>query len=679
MADTFLQLSNPFRSSTRFPRSLLIAWLLLLSAVFLVYLPGLAGGFVFDDYPNIVENEGLVFEAASLEELRRISQTGTAGPLKRPVAVVSFAVNIAATGMDPWYFKLTNVFIHLLATLAFGLMAGRLLQAWEARYPASTALTTSPSNFDRHAASWAAWLAAALWALHPLQLTSVLYVVQRMTSLSALFGFLATAAYVELRYRTAFATGTAPSRLAIAGHGSAIGLWMVASVYSKENGLLFVGLIVLIEFFVFRLQVGGRDIRLAGRTLLVWGATAAVAAILAVVAWSLPRIMDTDRIPFRDFSTPERLLTQFRVLVFHLYEFFVPDIAKMSLYHDDIEISRTFLAPPSTLFSAVFLSLVTFVCAWRAKRQPVLLFAWLWFLISHSMESTIFPLELVHEHRNYFAMAGFCMALAYGAWHALKRHRVTSVWLACGALLVLGASTAARSYEWREPIVLSKMEALRHPLSMRANYQLGRDLLIAYDRSRKPELLLEAEAAFQQAANARAFSVGSYLAMLFIEYRKDEENLERISLLTREIIANFKFRPPEATYAAYVDSLLRCQIEGKCRLDDMDVLAIMTAAVDNPSVSAETKGELLKTAAQYAVNRANDWAYAQTLVEYALQYHDETTTRIVYAQILRNRDKLDLAARQVDLAEQLDTRGLYRSLIQRERAQLGVGTSERHP
>ena len=563
----------------------------------------------------------------------------------------------------------SNIFIHLLAALALGLLVSRLLSVWGQKV--DVPLSLSPQQIAY--AAWAAWLAVAIWSLHPLNLTSVLYVVQRMTSLSALFGFLATAAFIQLRTETAFSRTEPQAGKFLFLKILPIILFLLLSVYSKENGILFVGLIWLVEFFVFQFRWNGQNVYIQHCSLHRLAIYFSAIIFFAVIIYSLPKILDNTRVYFKDFSTPERLLTQMRVLVFYLGEFFVPVISKMSLYHDDIEISKSFTQPLSTLWSFLFLLIVTAAAVVLRKKYPIILFSWLWFLISHSLESTILPLELVHEHRNYFAMVGFCIAIAFGVQKLMPLYR-SKVFLGFGFILVfLGISTAARSYEWHHPLIFSKMESLRHPLSVRAHYQLGRDLLLVYgENPENKAILLEAELAFQQASRGQSDSVAPYFGLLLMQFLKPEDDKEAIALLVKTIVTKLKTSPFEASHASYVNSLMECQLAKNCRLNDYDMLVIITAGVENPGVPLLVKAELLKIAAQYAVSQANDWAYAKILLEEAVKIHDSVSTRIVFSQILRNRGELDLAEEQIEMAQKLNNSRVYKTAIANEKEKLAT-------
>ena len=169
----------------RLPRFLLLAVMLAaVAACFL--LPGLSGGFVFDDRPNIIENTVLHVSRLNLDDLLYAAYSFQPGHGTRSLSMLSFALDYwRGDGLNPRVFKSTNLLIHALTTFALALMLRRLLTL--AQWP------------PRRAAMGALVL-ALLWAIHPLQVSSVLYVVQRMQTLVTLFMVLALWAYMGMRH-----------------------------------------------------------------------------------------------------------------------------------------------------------------------------------------------------------------------------------------------------------------------------------------------------------------------------------------------------------------------------------------------------------------------------------------------------------------------------------------------
>ncbi|MGL1834652.1 hypothetical protein ACKVEX_13735, partial [Rhodocyclaceae bacterium SMB388] len=193
----------------------------------LVYRPGLAGTFLFDDWSNL-RLLGDFGQIDNLESLKLYLLSGFAGPTGRPVAMLSFLLDARDWPADPRPFKQTNVLIHLLNGLVlFALL--RLL---------ARALGKPPAT-----AAWAAMFAAAIWLLHPLWISTTLYAVQRMTQLSALFMLLGMAFYVQTRLRH----GPVANARLIAQSAAALGICGMLAVFSKENGALLAPLLLITD------------------------------------------------------------------------------------------------------------------------------------------------------------------------------------------------------------------------------------------------------------------------------------------------------------------------------------------------------------------------------------------------------------------------------------------------
>ena len=156
----------------------MIALIFLLGLTFFVYQPGLNGPFVFDDGPNILKNTDIAIQNLNIQTLKKAAFSGASGPLGRPISMLSFALNFFTTGLNNHYFKLTNLFIHMLCGLGIFFLSSTILEITRIR--AISLLSVKQSE-------WLSLAVTAAWLLHPLCLTSVLYVVQRMTTLSSLF------------------------------------------------------------------------------------------------------------------------------------------------------------------------------------------------------------------------------------------------------------------------------------------------------------------------------------------------------------------------------------------------------------------------------------------------------------------------------------------------------------
>lgn len=455
---------------------------------FAIYWLGLSGGFIFDDYPQIVFNQAIEWKELSWNNLILAATSTASGPLGRPVAMVSFALNVYLSGLNPWAFKLANLGIHILnAWLVFALTA-RILNTLQMHQRPNTVFQ----------GPWIPALAAALWAVHPLNLTAVLYVVQRMTSLSATFTLIALLTYMQLRLAPPATWRKSAAYLGLAA------LATVAGAYTKETALLLPVYTLAIEIFILRFRAGSeqrsRWLKIAYSSLLL--------VPFAYLGWKLGHDPDwlTRVHAHRPYTVIERLLTEWRALAFYLRNILIPDTTQMGIYHDDFVISRSLTAPLSTLLALLLHALLLSIAWATRKRWPLAGFAIAWFYGGHLLESTIIPLEPVFEHRNYLPMMGFCIAIAAALGAGLNHLSASPAKKGLLAVLVLlpfMAATAVRAEQWGHPIFFAIAEAEKHPQSARANFDAGRTLLVAMVNkpSLKPQLEQKAMDYFIQASN----------------------------------------------------------------------------------------------------------------------------------------------------------------------------------
>ena len=457
------------------------------AGVFVVYAPGLNGPFVFDDYPNIVHNPLVAVDALDAERLRDAAfSIGNRPYPHRGLARLSFALNyyFAAGSFDGFAFKLTNVVIHLLNGLLVYWLSVLLLRRYAgvARPPSAQAGWSAMQ-------SYLPLLVAALWLLHPIQLTSVLYVVQRMTSMAAFFLLLGLVVFVLGRIRLESGRGHGMS-LMFAGLAGGVALGFLC----KENAVLLPFFAFLVELYFFRhgaLPQAARR-RLYGFYALTVGLPVLLAMVGLIVAWDLI----AQGYVHRDFTPWERLLTESRVLFFYLGLLLFPHIRAFGLYHDDIVLSTGLLDPWTTLPSVAVWVVLVGLAVWGARRRALWSFGLLWYLVGHALESSLVSLELVFEHRNYVPSFGVLFVAAYYLVWGLNRMasmRRLAYPVVGLLLLVLAFATFTRAGIWGDKFTWNTFTIKNHPESYRSLAGAGmlnrinrkdvRDIFAAYGKA----------------------------------------------------------------------------------------------------------------------------------------------------------------------------------------------------
>ncbi|MZR62441.1 hypothetical protein [Alcanivorax sp. DP30] len=405
--------------------------LLVATCGMIVLLPGLGGGFMLDDMQSIVQNSALhLVEIKSLDDLLYAAYSFDPGGGTRPLVMLSFALDILRSGLDPVAFKITNIVIHALTGFALVFFFRKLLclAAW------------SPREIRI-----AAPVLALIWAIHPLQVSSVLYIVQRMQIMSTLFVVLSLLSY--LCFRDQNIKGE-KGRV----YGFLVILFGLIAFACKEDAVLLPVYCLVIELTVLRFDAKAEKLKKLLR--YVYG-TFFVVGLIAYLFVVVPYYWHSDWYPGRVFTSAERLMTQARVLWMYLAQLLLPLPSMLPFNYDDFAISRNLWQPKTTMPAIVGLAGLLYL-AWRWRKAfPVFSLGVLLFFAGHFLTSNVIGLEMVFEHRNHFPLIGFVLAII-ALIVALMRSRQCPRWLAISVIssICIAEAGAAvyRAYIWGDEL-----------------------------------------------------------------------------------------------------------------------------------------------------------------------------------------------------------------------------------
>ncbi len=466
----------------------------------IAYSPGLSGPFVFDDFSTFVENSALHLKVLTFDAIEHALTSSQTGPLGRPVALFTLAINYYGAGLEPFIFKLTNLMIHMLAGCLLLVVLHRLLR-----------LATGQQQIQG-----VALCLASIWLLHPLNLTSVLYVVQRMTSLATLWMLLSLYAYLQAR-RLQIEQGKWAWPYLI----GCLSAWLLG-LLSKENALCLWVVFASLEVFILRFRAQSGRIRLALQVFWgLFGVLMVLAGSVLLAHWEwVSQGYET-----RSFSLMERLLTQARALWFYVRLIVLPDVGLMSLFHDDFVLSKGLFVPVSTFVALLaWVMVLVLLWYWRHKR-PLFALGMSWFLIGHGLESSIFALELVHEHRNYFPMIGLLLALYALVQKVAEvpqlQRLMTPKW-AWAFVLLMFTGTTLRASHWQDWPHLVASEVVRKADSARSQYAAARWYFA--------QVIAQAEQGVQGVNEAYYTKAKEHLTLA---YQADDNNLSGLLGLIR--------------------------------------------------------------------------------------------------------------------------------------------------
>jgi len=379
----------------------------------LPYLNALNNPFVYDDHDTVVANPSLV-------ELTNVRFLFLYSPF-RPLVNLSYALDRALWGYRALGYHLTNVVLHAAAAVLLMLLVRRALE--DAR-----------SADRRH--EWIAFMAAALFAVHPLQTEAVAYVSGRSEVLCAVF-FLAAVVLA----RDAMVLGSR-------ARGFAACIFGVLSIASKEVGLVLPVIVVAYDW-VLR---PGDDDRRRRRLWRIFAPGFVVA--LSIAGYRLLALRHSTA----DTSPLLTLMTQSIVIWRYVGLLFWP--SGQTIMHGVHRV--TSFADPVAVAAAAALAAAG-VLAFRLRvRAPIVTFGILWFFLVLSPSSSVVALaESMAEHRVYLASAGIFIAIAGMAMQVVPAPRRRSAVLpakymaaAAAVITVLSVLTVMRNRVWGSPTAL---------------------------------------------------------------------------------------------------------------------------------------------------------------------------------------------------------------------------------
>ena len=570
----------------------LLAALLLLTA--LIYWPGLSGGYLFDDFPNIVDNHALQITHLDYPSLKRAALSSPSSGLKRPLAYLSFGINHYFTGLAPEPMKTVNLIIHLLnALLVYAVLLALL------RWRDSLSNGTPQASTRNHLFALAI---TAAWALAPINLTSVLYVVQRMESLCNLFVLAGLWTYITGRERQL--VGRSGWWWIAAGLLGGTGLGLLA----KESALLLPLYIMLLEWALLRWRCADRR---SSQVLRGLHASMLALATLAT-AFMLPRLIAPSTWSIRAFTLGQRLLTEPRVLWSYIDWTLLPNLSRLGFYYDDYSISTGPLSPPSTAVALAGLLGLAIAAIMLRRRVPLASLGIAWFLAAHAMTGSVIPLELVFEHRNYFASFALLLALlsvaaavlAHPPWRRIAPTLLIA-WIAW-----LGFVTALRVQEWQHPVRLAASLASKQPNSPRTQYELGRTYLVVSNYDPDSPFTAAGRRVLEHASILPGASPLAEQALLMqsahLQQPEDPAWWARLE-------AKLRKRPPGPQEVQALYSLVHCAIIGDCRFAPTHMQAALRAALTHPSP------DVLAIYTNYAINVMHDATLALSLARESIR------------------------------------------------------------
>jgi len=440
------------------PGQYVFTFISLLIILLAVYSKSFDGNWQYDDFHNIVQNTKIQFNTISLESIKAVIIS------KRPLSYVSFGLNYYFNHLNVIGYHIVNFLIHYLSTIFLFLFIYNALKL--------------PLLRERyHSIAYpVALLATFFWALHPIQVTSVSYIVQRMASMSGMFYILSMYAYLKAR------TSNHATLSIIFFIGSLLA--GLCAILSKENAVMLPVSIILFDL----LLIHGASKDNLKKYFKIFSLPLVLIFITGLIyLFYSARVLESYAV--RDFTMIERLLTEPRVILFYLSLLFYPINSRMTFLHD-VDISHSLLNPWTTVPAILLLFVIIVIAIYQARKRPLISFCVLFFFLNHLIEGSFLPLELVYEHRNYIPsmllfvpLAGFIILVI----DHFSYKKIIQIAVAFGVVIVifgLGDVTYRRNVIFSNSFLLWADNINKYPTLSRPYSNLGNAFLL-HDQKEK--------------------------------------------------------------------------------------------------------------------------------------------------------------------------------------------------
>lgn len=438
------------------------------------YVNALDNPFVYDDVREIVENP-------SIGDLTDVPAIWRHYPT-RPLTNLSYAVDFAIGGLRPLAFHATSVALHVVNVVLLFVLAWLLAGDSVPSHPRRAGI-----------AALTAFMAASLFAVHPLMTQAVAYVSGRAEVLVTAFCLASV-----LCFRAAAVGG--PRGYLAAGLA-----FFVLAVGTKETAVMLPALLIAYERCFVR-SAGGKW------SILTRMSVPLVVAAMVIAAFRVWRYLGVEHPDAAGFNWMY-LLLEIHVFERYLSLLFFPIgqslVPAITVLQSPLDIRL--------LMSVGVIGLMITAGVATRRRQPMILFGITWFFLMLLPSAALIVIadrgEPMAEHRAYLPSCGFflaCAAFAALALHteaALFRKRLVAVIVGLGVVLpALMALTVARNRVWSDPVRLLEDAVRKAPDVWLAQYGLG-------DAYRAQGDCESATAAYRRAIALRPQNADGYLAL----------------------------------------------------------------------------------------------------------------------------------------------------------------------
>ena len=486
-----------FPNSRKYAFTFISLFIILLA----IYSNSFYGEWHFDDYSNIVENPYIQIESFSWPEIKHSLYGLEQKRPSRPLSYLSFASNYYFHGKDVFGYHVVNFIIHFFASVFLFLFIYNTLK-----------LPRLKNQYESIAYPIAI-IATFFWAIHPVWVTSVTYIVQRMASMAGLFYIASMYFYLKARTNSKLKYSLILFTISL--------LFGLASLLTKENAVMLPVSILLFDLFLIAGINRQNVIKYAKIALLPF----IIIVLAGIIYVDFSNLINDYKI--RDFTMVERLLTQPRVILFYLSLLFYPISSRLTFLYD-VEVSRSLFLPWATIPSILLILFIIVFAIYIARKRPLISFCIIFYFLNHLIEGSIFNLELIYEHRNYLPAMLLFVPFAEFIIYAIdyfSYKKIIQFIVAFGIVIILvgeGDITYNRNNIVSDDFLLWFDNVNKYPALSRPHANMGRIYFI-YNKEEKSLQEYKKAMALNKFGNSEILALQQWnIGLLYFQMMQDD-------------------------------------------------------------------------------------------------------------------------------------------------------------
>lgn len=479
--------------------------------------------FILDDFHSFINNQNLYINNISIDSLEQLSKTEFG--VNRLIPLLTFALDHLISNGNIIQYHITNIIIHVATAITIYFLIINLLSANNIKLLVEN---TNKRLF--------AFMVSAIWALNPVQTNAVTYLVQRMTSMAALFYIAAILMYVKTRKSESKNKKCLYILLCVA--------FSVFSFVSKENSATLPIAIWMIEYFFFNNEIFIKFLNKI-KPLFIYASVALLTLLLPPFYYTFNNMISG--YATRSFTLTERLLTESRVISYFISLLLAPFPWRLNIDYD-FPISKSLISPPQTIISILTIFIIIMTCVRLRKKLPLVAFGFLFFFLNLIIESTFVPLEIIFEHRLYLPSVGFFIGIVslidiyLFKLNNIFSKKILKDFLLCFVILLISALsilTTYRNYDWKDTFTLYTDALSKSPDKPRTLVNAG----LSFARNNQYDKAIELfEKSISNASpgNEESMNAANNILVALIKQKKYSEAIEYANKFRGQIKFNIK-------------------------------------------------------------------------------------------------------------------------------------------